>query len=340
MVRLSPAIDCIRRPLAPADAIAAKVRASRLWRAVLRCGARVLACCWLCLAGGLQAWAQQTVTFASADGRLQLTGQWFVANGAPDAGPRPAVVALHGCNGMLDDKGRPNPIWRRQAGYFNAEQMHMLALDSFSPRGLRSICEIPNARRTVAEEDRRDDVFAALDWLARQPGVDASRIAVVGWSHGAQTVLSVLDAADPAVQARAGLPAPQVRAAVAFYPGCQKFTRMWRYTISAPLLLLIGELDDWTPAAPCVALGEQLRKPGRPLFDIMVYPGSYHAFDSLGPVSLRHNVGNSRTGTAMAGGNPQAREQSHARLFEFLSGQFDQPLVLPHAQRLKGAGRG
>lgn len=291
---------------------------------------------WLALGGMQGAWAQQTVTFASTDGALQLTGQWFAADSAPGAGPRPAVLALHGCNGMLDDKGHLSGVWRRYAGYFNAERMHMLALDSFSPRGLQSICEVPNARRSVAEEDRRADAFAALRWLAQQPGVDATRIVVVGWSHGAQTVLSVLDASDKAVQAQLQPPAPRFRAAVAFYPGCQKFGKMWSYEISAPLLVMIGELDDWTPAAPCVALGEQLRKPGRQPFELTVYPGSYHAFDGTSPVTLRHNVGNSRSGTAMAGGNPLAREQSHARLFDFLSAQLGQPLVLSHEQRSKG----
>jgi dienelactone hydrolase len=154
---------------------------------------------------------------------------------------------------------------------------------------------------------------------------------VAGWSHGAQTVLSVLDASDKAVRAQPLKPA----AAVAFYPGCSKFQRMFSYELSAPLLIMIGELDDWTPAASCVALAGRLSRPGQPAAQITVYPGSYHGFDGTAPVEVRGNLGNTRSGKATVGGNPQAREQSHARLFDFLSAQLGQPLVLAHEQRLQ-----
>jgi dienelactone hydrolase len=287
----------------------------------------LLALCVALLVG--PALAVEQVAIASADGKLKLAGHWFRVEGEA---ARPAVIALHGCNGLASSKGELNPVWSRQAGYFNAERMHLLALDSFGPRGLSSICEVPNNRRTVTEDDRREDVFAAIRWLAAQPGVDASRIVVVGWSHGAQAALGVLDAADKAVQAQPVRP----RAAIAFYPGCGRFRRMLNYELSAPLLVMIGELDDWTPAADCVALGNRLAGEGKPRFELTVYPGSYHAFDSLGPVQVRDNVGNTRTGKATVGGNPVAREQSHARMFEFLSEQLGQPLLLTHAERLKG----
>ena len=37
------------------------------------------------------------------------------------------------------------------------------------------------------------------------------------------------------------------RAAVAFYPPCRRF----KGDMTAPTLILIGELDDWTPAEEC-----------------------------------------------------------------------------------------
>ncbi|MFC5498962.1 dienelactone hydrolase family protein [Caenimonas terrae] len=293
--------------------------------------ARLLALCLL-----VAVWpaaAVEQVAFAAADGKLQLAGWWFpVASQVP----RPAVIALHGCGGLLNAKKQLNPVWPRQAGYFNAEQMNVLVLDSFTPRGQGSICAIPNRQRTVSEEDRRDDVFAAMAWLAAQPQVDASRIAVVGWSHGAQTVLSVLDAADRAVQAQPLRP----RAGVAFYPGCRKFLSMRRYALSAPLLLMVGELDDWTPAADCVALGNKLRGPGRPALDLTVYPGSYHGFDGFAAVGVREDAGNTRSGKATAGGNAAARVLSHARMFDFLAAQLEQPLRLSHEQRMKQAQPG
>lgn len=274
----------------------------------------------------MSASAVEQITFTSSDGKLLLNAHWFPTN---LGGPRPVVVALHGCNGALDSKGRLSPVWRRYASYFSAEGMHFMVLDSFGPRGLKSVCEIPEMRRTIHEEERRDDVFSAMHWLARLSHVDASRIVVAGWSHGASTALSVLDATDKTVEGEALKP----RATVAFYPGCNKFLKMWNYEITSPLLVLIGELDDWTPAPPCASLGERLRKTERASFELVVYPGSYHAFDSLASVSVRSNVGNTRSGTATSGGNPEARKQSHEKMFNFLSKQLEMPLIMTHEQR-------
>lgn len=283
----------------------------------------------LCI-GVSSAAAVEQVTIPSADAKLRLVGYWFKADASD---PRPAVISLHGCNGAVDAKGNLNPVWKRDAGFFNAEKMHLLVLDSFTPRGEASICETPPSRRGVDEQDRRDDVFAALQWLADQPGVDRSRLAVVGRSHGGSTVLSVMDRTDKLVQRQAVQP----RAAVALYPGCARWARMWNYDVSAPLLILSGELDDWTPAADCRTLRDSVvRSRKEAPIELVIYPGSYHGFDSTAPVAVRTNVGSTRSGTATVGGNPQARENSHARLFGFLAEQMGLPLVLSHDERLHG----
>ncbi|MEJ6023914.1 dienelactone hydrolase family protein [Ramlibacter sp. PS4R-6] len=286
---------------------------------------RLIAFLLALLAGAAQA---EPVEFPSADGKLQLQGEWYRAKGTA---PRPAVLALHGCNGMRDAQGRVDLSRRRYAAYFNAEGMHVLALDSFTPRGLRSICATPERQRTVNEEDRRRDVYSALQWLAAQPGVDATKLAIVGWSHGAQAVLSSLDATEQLVQSQPVKP----RVAVAFYPGCIKFNRMLRYELAAPLLVLIGEADDWTPSAPCVQLHSRLGGSGAMPFELKVYPGAYHGFDGTAPVTVHEGLGNVRFGKAHVGGDPEARAQSHARMFEFLSAQFGQPLLLSHDERLQ-----
>jgi dienelactone hydrolase len=53
-----------------------------------------------------------------------------------------------------------------------------------------------------------------------------------------------------------------------------------------PTLILIGELDDWTPASDCadMAAGKSVipvsRQPGdRSNVKLIVYPGAHHAFD-------------------------------------------------------------
>ena len=219
----------------------------------------------------------------------------------------------------------------RYAAYFNAEAYHFVVPNSFAARGEKSICATPNRSRTITELDRREDVFAAMAWLATQPGVDMARVAVVGWSHGAQTVLSLLDASDPFVAVQPRRPV----AAAAFYPGCFGMAKNARYKLAAPLLLLAGELDNWTPATNCVAFHQRVQSNVAVPFDIVVYPGSYHGFDSQSKVVERSGVGNTASGKAMVGGNPEVLVESHQRLFDFLAQHFNAPLRLSTRQRLE-----
>ena len=81
-----------------------------------------------------------------------------------------------------------------------------------------------------------------------------------------------------------------------------------RARTSAPLLVLAGELDDWTPAAPCAQLVERARAASHPA-TIKVYPGAHHSFDSDRPVRYveRRVNRNAPTGFgATTGGNPAA----------------------------------
>lgn len=59
---------------------------------------------------------------------------------------------------------------------------------------------------------------------------------------------------------------PGFRAEVWFYPGCTARNRKAsEFRPYAPLLLLIGEDDDWTPAAPCAALAASVAERGGPM---------------------------------------------------------------------------
>ena len=63
------------------------------------------------------------------------------------------------------------------------------------------------------------------------------------------------------------------RAAAAFYPPCMQ--AVGRPAI--PTLILIGALDDWTPAADC---SDQIARWGNdgPSIELVIYPGAYHRF--------------------------------------------------------------
>jgi dienelactone hydrolase len=99
------------------------------------------------------------------------------------------------------------------------------------------------------------------------------------------------------------------------------------YKPVAPLLILIGENDDWTPAEPCRKLAEIARQAGQPV-SIKVYPGAHHSFDSNFPVRYdpaRVN-GNSPTGRgATTGGDPAAWDASVREVIAFFGQQLKNP---------------
>ena len=137
----------------------------------------------------------------------------------------------------------------------------------------------------------------------------------VGWSNGGSTVLAATNGRHRDVASA------QTHAAfaVAFYPGCEADLRRG-YEPVAPLLLLIGGADDWTPAAPCRAM---VRKSADPKPQLEVYPGAFHDFDSDTPMRVRKDVPNGMNpGQGVhIGGNAAAWRASQARLLAFVGAQ-------------------
>ncbi len=139
---------------------------------------------------------------------------------------------------------------------------------------------------------------------------------LLGWSHGASTLLAAVNGARPDAAAVAG--------AIAFYPGCSAALKQ-PFAPAAPLLMLLGADDDWTPPAPCERLVARVLE-DRPATDLVlkVYPDSVHAFDSRAPVRFRSDVsgGVNRAGVHL-GGNPQARAAALAEVERFLARILD-----------------
>ena len=280
---------------------------------MVRCARALLWMTGLCLSLIASAQTATEVRVDSLDAAVKLPGYWFPAQNGP--APRPAVVALHGCDGLLDPKGRLSAGRLRYARLLNEAGIGVLFTESFVPRGETSICSQKGSVRRITEEDRRLDVYGALQWLAGQEGVDGRRLGVVGWSHGGQTVLSSADLSSEVVSGAAVKPA----ALVAFYPGCDKVLKRFRYAVAAPTLVMSGALDDWTPPAPCRRLTSGLQGDvGKPVVQYLEFADSYHAFDSSLPPRERSDVGGTRSGKATVGGNPVAREESACAMVSFL----------------------
>ena len=183
----------------------------------------------------------------------------------PGNGPFPAVVVLHGCAGFHQDM----LAWAdrlRRWGYV------ALAVDSFGSRGIETACG--------GFGDQPADAFRALAYLTTQPYVRADHVAALGFSMGGASVLAALERGSIS-----GLFPDKFSAGVALYPPCSGSTGV----MTAPTLVLVGALDDWTPASACEAMAAGRgeigisRSPGdRSLVRLLVYPGAYHGFDLAG----------------------------------------------------------
>jgi dienelactone hydrolase len=224
------------------------------------------------------AWADELVTFDSARylvGDLQqrlarergetpksapVTALVSYLSKPDGSGPFPAVVYLHGCSGLTAYARTSTAEQMTSWGYVS------LVVDSFATRGIKNACNPPYP-------DRQADAFGALLYLSKLPFVDVKRIALVGRSQGGITALEVASFHPFDIfEMPAGL---KYKAAVAFYPWCSAATD----ELAIPTIVLIGELDDWTPIKSCEYwMGRRAGK-GAPV-KFVVYPGAYHDFDS------------------------------------------------------------
>lgn len=185
-------------------------------------------------------------------------------------GPFPAVVLMHGCHGVSAstlDWAR----WFRERGYV------ALIVDSWEARGIRDGC-VPTAP-DLPNTERFDDAVGALRYLQAASYVDRARIGAIGWSNGGVFSMAVINGPSLERARRRGveMPAPGFAAAVGIYPGgC--FSLVHELVVR-PLLVLIGDADDWTIPSECVRMAEAMRGRGADA-SIVLYPGAVHYFDA------------------------------------------------------------
>jgi dienelactone hydrolase len=228
----------------------------------------------------------------------------------PGAGPFPAIVALHGCAGPYTRDGHLSARDGEWALRLRDQGYVVLLPDSFDPRGLPETCSRKDPAVRAGYERPRD-AYGALVYLQSLPFVRADRVALLGWSNGA---IATLTAVATSTQARPPGLAHDFRVAVAFYPGCSKTLERADWRPAMPLHIFIGASDDWTPAAPCVALVNRAQAAGDPV-TITVYPGAFHDFDAPDmPVHQKHGVATTASGEATLGTNPAARADAIARV--------------------------
>jgi dienelactone hydrolase len=255
--------------------------------------------------------ASSNSSFQNATPSTPLTvPAWELRPAGP--GPFPAVVLMHGCAGVSPS----NHEWSR---WFRDQGYVALLVDSWGPRRVGASCSpsLPDVPNT----ERFDDAVGALRYLQAKPYVDPARVGIIGWSNGGVFALSLVNA--PSLE-RARLrgvvvPEPGFRASIAFYPGgCYSLVDE---LVIRPLLVMIGDADDWTDPGPCVAMVEAMRRRGADA-RIVLYPRAYHYFDVIGQPRTylaevaNHNKPNECCGATVAF-DPGAFADSRRRVSEF-----------------------
>jgi len=187
-------------------------------------------------------------------------------------GPFPAVVQLHGCEGLKTQSYRW-ARWLAGQGYVT------LVVDSFGPRNVKGDCRSGPDEPPITA--RFDDAFGGLRYLQSQPFVARDRIAAIGWSQGGVYAMAVINGPSLGRAKKRGVELPPVgfAAGIGIYPGgC--FSLVTQQVVS-PLLVLIGGADDWTPAEKCAEMVNAMKSRGADAA-IVIYPGAYHYFDVEG----------------------------------------------------------
>ncbi|KAG0600253.1 hypothetical protein M758_11G018800 [Ceratodon purpureus] len=248
------------------------------------------------------------ITFRGNDGSIELSGVIYRPRvyDVGKVGRYPAVVMMHGCSGIWSERvvGNKNPDGTpnlqnniEKWGIKLAESnVVALAVDSFTPRQPVDVTSSEEWQNQCSDNagryagvvnpytERVQDARAAWEYLNAMPEIDGARIGLLGWSHGAQSVMVEV--------AETGRDSDEPRAEsdhkfvcfVAFYPGCgvnlgfgpsvsRSFWRPFR-----PMQLHMGVCDPFYKN--CVTRKNlavtQYSKPV--LFS--EYPGARHHFDA------------------------------------------------------------
>jgi dienelactone hydrolase len=178
-------------------------------------------------------------------------------------GPFPAVLILHGCAGPRAN----GPRWAaelREAGFLT------VVADQFGPLGLTEVCS-----RAGALWERYRDTHSMVRYLQSRPDVRPDRVFVMGFSQGAILAAGVATTQWDLMDPPGSPPMPRPAGAIGVYGLCTFFPPATRI----PLLLLLGEADDWTPTVDCQDWARGIRAEPRPR--LVVYPGAHHGFDEV-----------------------------------------------------------
>ena len=181
--------------------------------------------------------------------------------GAAKARAAPGVLVAHESPGLTEHiKGRA--IALAEHGYvafaLDLFGAHDLALEG-ARRHSSLVVNTPGLMYTRAR--------AALDVLASHPGVDAARLAAIGYCLGGATVLEL---------ARHGAP---IMCAIGFHPGLKRPAGSPDGPIAAKILMMIGDADPIVPHEDRVAFAQSMTAAGAD-WQLHVFGGVGHSYSN------------------------------------------------------------
>ncbi|MBK99352.1 MAG: hypothetical protein CMC85_02180 [Flavobacteriaceae bacterium] len=115
--------------------------------------------------------------------------------------------------------------------------------------------------------------------------MDKNKVSITGWSlGGGVTLFSAWLPLKEAINKELSFASH-----LAFYPPC--FINPDNTDFSnSPIHILIGEIDNWTPSAPCIDLVNKLNS--KTNINLTIYKDSHHSFDRDAPVIRDENAYN------------------------------------------------
>ena len=195
---------------------------------------------------------------------------WLLTPEAPVREPMPCVVCCHGSLGWRGHHHEHMVRWL-EAG------MAVFRVHSFDARNVKSIVEDQLA---VTHAMLLADAYQALRLVGSHPAIDPGRVGLAGWSLGGSVAL--YGAWEPVAEALAP-GGERFAAPLPFYPAAHLRPVVSRWT-GAPIRVLHGAEDDYTPVSFVQELAEELRGHGVPI-EVISYPGAQHSFDSIEPLT-------------------------------------------------------
>jgi len=262
---------------------------------------------------------------ASADGEWHevWSAEGSVIRGwlsSPDgSGPHPAIVMMHSCFGPVDEQDELAEHDRSWTDLLTDAGYVVLVVDSYTPRGAGSLCKERN-RPVLARAERPWDAIGGLQFLQERSDVIDDKIALMGWSNGAISLLWTLR---NGASASTALEGPDFRTGVAYYPLCNDVvSRLDGYMPRVPILLQIGAVDDWTDPAPCRTLVSDTKSQGGEM-ELEIYEDAYHLFDAPNMPVRPFMAVNDAQETGLIeihfGTNETARDRSIRRTIDWLA---------------------